>query len=248
MYEATITVGNQDQFFMDYLERNLTVPVASSNGIMAKRKGEKRSYLSVACEETYKRQLADAVTDKVADVLCLGYKNAFFKEKLRIYNNNFLSNTLVSTMCVFDNNLDKKTAKKLLNGMDTIAVDGVYNFRLNCLKRKWNEIITLSNANGVILSDEYTMREFLSFLLEAIPTRYAKLSVILTDDAFELFDANEKRIEKINSVLPVTREEDIILNVICNKPQKLTFYGDYYKLNSDFIELIEYLFETKVAN
>lgn len=248
MYETTIYVEARNKHFLNYIKDTVGNKVKDINGVLATLDKEKMSYLSIACDEMYMKPLKDDLLCLVGNVFSLGYKNQYFREKLHIdSDSDLLTDSLINTMCIFDSNLDKKAVTKSLTkcGFDVLGLDGYYNFRLNELKEKWNEIIDLSNANDIILTQERTMREFLKFLIDAIPIQSKMMTVILCEDGnFELMDDN-KRMAKLPKVVPMKSiDEEIIYHLICFKPMKVLFIGKN-TLSEQGEELIDYLFNVK---
>lgn len=123
------------------------------------------------------------VKDLLADIFSIGYKNKYLSKKLNMGSEDLLSRTLINTMCIFDNSYDKTAIKRNLENIRNFSLDGFYNFRLGDVKKKWDEIVVLSNSYDTVINDYDTMRDFLMFLLEAIPTLVNNLSVVSTRKA-----------------------------------------------------------------
>ena len=123
------------------------------------------------------------VKDLLADIFSIGYKNKYLSKKLNMGSEDLLSRTLINTMCIFDNSYDKTAIKRNLENIRNFSLDGFYNFRLGDVKKKWDEIVVLSNSYDTVINDYDTMRDFLMFLLEAIPTLVNNLSVVFDEES-----------------------------------------------------------------
>ena len=130
-----------------------------------------------------------------------------------------LSRTLINTMCIFDNSYDKTAIKRNLENIRNFSLDGFYNFRLGDVKKKWDEIVVLSNSYDTVINNYDTMRDFLMFLLEAIPTLVNNLSVVFDEESgFELFDEKGLRLNKLTTLsVRQEPEEDLLYNLVCKK-------------------------------
>ncbi|MCM1042973.1 MAG: hypothetical protein NC350_02045 [Corallococcus sp.] len=247
MYEVTLSVDNGNDIFLKQIEKSLAEVLTDVDGAQAYKQCKNRSYLSLACSDTYKKPFEDYLTDTVTEVLSIGYKNVYLREKLRVDSNDFLTNTLINTMCVFDNSFDKQFIRKILRlDSETVCLDGYYNFRLKKLKDKWHEIVSLVSGNEIILSDIELMKEFLSYLLEAIPSTVKNLSVVMNKNNVQFFDSKNRLIKCSDVAFDATPEEKAMINIICLKPCAVKLYCKASELQNGFIELTQYLFDTKL--
>lgn len=246
MYEVNISVEKENTHFINYIEKQLEPVLSKIDGVSASVTSTHRAYYTVACADTYKKQISDIVLNQASDVLAIGYKNAYLREQLGVKNGNFYLNTLLNTMCVFDNNFDKQYIRRILNTNDDIYLDGYFNFKLKRLKDKWKEIVELAESNSIILSDNSLIEEFLAYLLEAINQKVKNLSVVIDGENVSLYDTNGNIIEPLDLMqIEATAEEVAMVNTISIKPKELTIYcNDSVKVC--FLDLCEFLFDTKV--
>ncbi len=245
MYEVTLSVEKANSHFLDYIYNSLSPCIEEIGGISACDDSPGRQYISFACADSYRSQMKKLIADLSAEVLSVGYKNIYLRQQLNVRGKGFLVNTLVNTMCAFDNNYDKEFVSRVINADEPLYFDGYYNFRLGKLKEKWREIAELTNSNNIILSDENLIKEFLSYLIEAIPCGVKQLSVVMGEGGFRLFDTGDKVITPTRSLSRgATAEEEAMLNAICLKPKKVLLYSDG-NASAEFTDLMESLFEVK---
>lgn len=244
MYELSLNVDKKDGHFLNYLALQLDKPLAQARGISALEQIDDRTYFSLACYDESAGQIVSLVKDLLADIFSIGYKNKYLSKKLCMGAEDLLSRTLVNTMCIFDNSYDKSSIKKSIDSMQNLALDGFYNFRLGDVKRKWDEIVTLSNTYDTVINDYDTMKDFLMFLLEAIPTLVNNLSVIFDrESGFEMFDEKGQRLNKLTTLsTKEDAEEDLLYNLVCINPSSINFYGDMSALSEQFRDIAESLF------
>ncbi|MFR3347542.1 MAG: sporulation protein YtxC, partial [Christensenellales bacterium] len=165
-------------------------------------------------------------------------------KKLNMGSEDLLSRTLINTMCIFDNSYDKTAIKRNLENIRNFSLDGFYNFRLGDVKKKWDEIVVLSNSYDTVINDYDTMRDFLMFLLEAIPTLVNNLSVVFDEESgFELFDEKGLRLNKLTTLsVRQEPEEDLLYNLVCINPAAVNFYGDWQSMSEQFKDIADSLF------
>ena len=233
MYELSLNVDKKDGHFLDYLARQLDRPLAQARGVSALEEIDDRPFFSLACYDESAGQMSALVKDLLADILSIGYKNKYLSKKLNMGSEDLLSRTLINTMCIFDNSYDKTAIKRNLENIRNFSLDGFYNFRLGDVKKKWDEIVVLSNSYDTVINDYDTMRDFLMFLLEAIPTLVNNLSVVFDEESgVELFEEKGLRLNKLTTLsVRQEPEEDLLYNLVCINPAAVNFYGDWQSMS-----------------
>ena len=244
MYELSLNVDKKDGHFLDYLARQLDRPLAQARGVSALEEIDDRTFFSLACYDESAGQMSALVKDLLADIFSIGYKNKYLSKKLNMGSEDLLSRTLINTMCIFDNSYDKTAIKRSLENIRNFSLDGFYNFRLGDVKKKWDEIVVLSNSYDTVINDYDTMRDFLMFLLEAIPTLVNNLSVVFDEESgFELFDEKGLRLNKLTTLsVRQEPEEDLLYNLVCINPAAVNFYGDWQSMSEQFKDIADSLF------
>ncbi len=249
LVETTISIDNKNKFFLEQIKNSLAKPLKTINGLMTDMESDRRYYVSLAYPKEHKPQMNAIISENVAKVISVSYKRQYLLQKMRLSGDELVVRTLINTMCIFDSHIDSKTLSDMLGEGENIVIDGVYNFRSKAIKRKWDEIIELSNANDLIFSDKEIIKDFLRFLLEAVPIFHKKMYVVLSETGFLLLDAKSKNIPKQILIYPgLTDEEILMYNIICQKPRAVVFVGKTEKLSAEFVELADYLFETSYEN
>lgn len=177
----------------DYNEKNLYYVQEAVSDVLSgtgstyslKRHGS-RSVFKVDCPEGYKETVCAEIADKLAEVIAINYKYAFFKDSVKTGG---LSETekeiLLSGIIAADLDDDKKYAFDRLKASEEIAVDGIYNFRLQPLKKKWSEIISYI-PTGFPNSG---LKEFITFLLE---NKRKKIYI----DGEKVYDSHYRRLKR----------------------------------------------------
>lgn len=221
--------------------------VAEIDGITAEHTEGNRCFYSLACADTYRFQLMRLLSENISSALVLGYKNIFVRQCLGVKKGDFFQNVLINTMCVFDRACDKQIVEKILDLEKPIFLDGYYNFRLQALKRKWQEIAKLVFDNNYILLDRQLIFEFLQYLLESISDKVSHLTLTFEKDDFLMYDSKNNVIPSVRSLAPdPSAEEEAALNILLLKPQHISVYGSSLP-SADFRQLISRLFDSDFA-
>lgn len=249
MYELTVSVSKEQGQFLQYIQNNIKPVVERIQGVMACDQSKYNNYITVACQDNYGLHLAKTMNGILADILAVGYKKVYLQQNLNLRADNFYTQTLINAMSVFDNNSDKQYIRALIgtNG-GQCYLDGYYNFRMSKLKDRWNELVELANDNQQILYDRQLIVDFLDYLIQSIPNTIDTLSVVIDDKHFVLFDTKGNIIKPLALFgADCTPEQYAIINIMCLHPKTLKLYCDIDSLDSDFVYLVKYLFDTKVV-
>ncbi len=127
-----------------YLQKNLSEVLRQTGSSVNLSTFSKRATLTVSVPKLYRELIIAELSDKIAEVIAVGYKYAFLKkcvktEGLSTENTDLLFAGIISA----DLDGDKRYILSKLKGFEDMAIDGIYNFRLKLLKEKWQEVASL---------------------------------------------------------------------------------------------------------
>ncbi|MBQ9716145.1 MAG: hypothetical protein IJV77_07045 [Clostridia bacterium] len=242
MFETSFSIDAKHKRFLDWFYEGLKKSVKDSKAIVAYNVMDERVFLSVACEDIFAVNMKSEIMDLLSQIFALGFKHDYLKKRLNIYKENLLTKTLINTMTLFDCENDKKLAKKELFNQQVGAIDGFFNFRFKKLKKKWNEVIDLTNENSIVLYNNDVAEEFLAFLFDALPSGENEIKICKKDEKIQLFDKGGLKI-------PVTipfwcdceDEEAVLYNIVLLQPQKVVLC-DEKSFSHDFVYIIKRFF------
>ncbi len=122
-----------------------------------------RSILNLSCPRYYADIVASELKDKLAEIVAINYKYDFFKKNVKVSGLNKNENEiLMASLIAADLEDDKRYVYEKLRGLNDFALDGVYNFRLQPLKKKWEDIV--SYMPSCFINNQ--LKDFVRFLLE----------------------------------------------------------------------------------
>lgn len=162
---TTITVTEKD-----YKENNLLyvqstlAELSVRAGLVAECKKEKdRAVFTLSVPDEYAEIVNAEVADKLAEIVAINYKYDFFTKNISVGGlNKTEKEILMASLISADLEEDKRYSFERFRSERTVAIDGVFNFRLKPLKRKWEEIV--SYMPSCFMGSQ--LREFVSYLLE----------------------------------------------------------------------------------
>lgn len=127
-----------------------------------KRQGD-CSQIEFKTEKEYCPYVRKFTEDHIADVITVGYKYDFFEKRLRLpllskLQRRFLLTALVAA----DYKEDRGFVIRRLRGLENYCLDGFFNFRLQDIKKRWEEIADYIPTD----MGERSLESFLGFLTE----------------------------------------------------------------------------------
>lgn len=167
-----------------------------------------RITLVLTVEEGAKRIATEELSDKIADVIAVGYKYKFFDEKIMLSGlTNIGREFLLAALISADLDEDKKYIRSKFSDSENCAIDGFFNFRLKNLKKKWEEIVTYipNYFNG------FELKEFIGYLLGE---KHGKTVVV---DGNKVYDRRYNRLKRVMLIpeMPIDNERaDVFREVL----------------------------------
>ena len=124
---------------------------------------DKRVKIQINCPDYFYDIVKDEVIDKVAEIIVIKYKYEYFKKSIEIGGLSHCDKEiLLTSLIAADLDDDKKYAVERIKGQEEISIDGIYNFRLKPLKKKWEEIISYMPPCFM----QSQLKDFIKYLLE----------------------------------------------------------------------------------
>ncbi len=122
-----------------------------------------RAVLTITFSECYKDIIHSEIADKIAEIIAIKYKYDFFKQEISVSGLKSIEKEILFTSLIAaDLDDDKKYSFSKLIDYSDFAIDGVYNFRLKPLKKKWQDVC--SYIPTCFMTSQ--LSEFVKFLLE----------------------------------------------------------------------------------
>jgi hypothetical protein len=122
-----------------------------------------RAVLNVTCDEQFYQLLKCEIADKAAEIVAINYKYDFFKNNVKLAGLNSTEyEILMASLIAADLEEDKKYSYDKMKNAPEIAVDGLFNFRMQPLKRKWVDIVSYIPSSFI----NSQLKDFITYLLE----------------------------------------------------------------------------------
>ena len=163
MVEFSITDESVNGQGITYIKNSLAeLTERTETEVRVTEKGG-RTGLVFRLHDCYSEVIRGEIADRASEVIAVGYKSVFFKSAVKISGLKAEEREILySAMISADLKEDKKTAFAEFSRMDRFSIDGVFNFRLKNLRKKWKEIGEYMPS--VFFGEQ--LKDFMGFLLE----------------------------------------------------------------------------------
>ncbi len=226
MIEIQVSEKDYNKSNLYYVKTGIAEITEKMGGKLENIDAGSRSLLKVSCDDYYGEILRVELLDMLSDIVAINYKYDFFKKNIFV---NGLSKSeeeiLMASLIAADLDDDKKYVFDKLKNLNDFALDGIYNFRLKPLKKKWLDIV--SYMPSCFINSQ--LKDFISYLLEN------KRKRVYIDNG-KVYDYHFKRLKKCDLLggenLKVVRE--VLLSnckeveISGNIPEEDEFYLKQY--------------------
>ncbi len=146
-----------------YLYGGLTESLCSLPCSVKAYKQTDRNIIEISADDCFYGIVKAEATDKIADVIAVNYKCDFFRSRCKPYGlTDTESRILLAAVVSADIDEDREYIKQRISSEDEFPVDGLFNFRLQALKKKWQDI-------SMYLPRTFNperLKDFIAFILE----------------------------------------------------------------------------------
>jgi len=197
---------------------------ALSVGVEIKTEGA-RDTMTLSIPDEYFLTVQEEVADKLAEIIAVSYKYAFFKEKVHVSGLSSLEKELLTLSLISaDFEEDKGYAFTRLKEESVISLDGIYNFRLKPLKKKWCEIVDCMPACFM----QSQLKDFIGFLIET------RKNVVYVDDR-KVYDSHYRRLRR-TELLENGEECPIIKEILLSDGGRVEITGEIDKKDEEYLK------------
>jgi hypothetical protein len=177
--------------------------------------------------------LGSVIADALADIIITDCKAHYINERIRLpIRDRLARHAFTSALSTFDRDTDKIIAKSILDNFTGGAgcvcrLDGLYEFRLDALKSRWEEVCLLANENICYLVCQRTFLELLRFLISNIDGISDEVHVVRGAEGLEVLGPDLTPIEGIyiNESLPA--DIRVVGKLIAIAPKRIFLHADH---------------------
>ena len=249
MREMAVATQLNNKGIIEYLYANVKAKIDFCKTILTCYDDNNFSYLLFACDETFVAPCEEILRDIIIEYIESVYKVEYLTKKIK----NPLCDRLtfsayIKVLALFDKETDQTALKDILcfnqtccsdeditNFSETLHLDSFLTFRLNPLKRHWDNLAELSSDN-VMLFNSGTFLDVIRFLINTMDNLVYKIKVVIKDDHYCIYNMKNKN-AKIKKIAECDDSVDFITNVLNSCPN----YIDVYLNTNQECEAVSFL-------
>ena len=163
MKRITITQSGYDGLYMSYLYGRVKDKFSYLPAKMDLEKDGDTTVFALETEKKYCPYVQKFAEENIADVIAVGYKYRYFSERLRLpLLSDKEKRLLLTALSAADLKEDRALIARRLRGFESYCLDGLFRFRLQDLKKRWDEIIEYVPSDF----GKQSLEGFIGFLAE----------------------------------------------------------------------------------
>lgn len=223
MREIAIAAGVRNRAIIDFLHLELNSRLDFCKILSTIYTDNNFYYLLLAIDEKYNDVCETILKESIISYIETVYKIDYLKKKIKNPLRESLAfNAYIKVLAVFDKVTDEEAIKKILNFNETFFVDSFIEFRLNPLKKHWDNLAELSSDN-LSLFNSYTFIDLIRFLINTMDNSIYKIKVVCDKEHFSLYHMKDKN-AKIQKVAECDDSYGLISNVLNSCPSYIDVY------------------------
>lgn len=168
MFELALCVNELD---VDYLEKKLPSfreNILALGGIFNVSRNVFKVYFLIATENNEK-EVKLLVTNFISDCIRECFKKNFILKRLDVEcGDDLKKETLLEALINFDRMSDEVFVKSLIKLNGEFHIYSFYMFKLTELKKKWEQLVRVTNQSKVFLKDDEIYLEVIKYLIDGI--------------------------------------------------------------------------------
>lgn len=243
MWEFCIEANKKNIHLINYISERMADAVSLADGVQSVITLGNTSSLAIGCEQKHKRQIEGVLRMVLCDAVCEKMKFDFLKKHINlIINDEKLFDAFVKVYTYFDSEIERKIVLRSLFFSKKIVLESFLDFRLQPLRKKWEEMCNLTNSNSNLFLQSETFIELLKFLISNLESKSDCL-VLDLENGCNLYEEKGNKIFALQS-FDIEDDINIVTSVIELCPNKIKIMGGGQ--NSEIVSLIGELFYGRV--
>lgn len=227
MEKITVSEKENKKSNLFYIQSDLTEVLSLAECTIENKQIGARVIMTITCPERFEKNIREEVLDKLAEVIAVNYKYEYFKKNIRLTGLNELEKEiLIASLIAADFEEDKRYTYEKIKRLKDSAIDGIFNFRLAPLKKKWEEIV--SYIPSCFINSQ--LKDFITFMLE-------NNRKIIYIDGGKVYDSHFRRLKR-SSLLGGGDKASLIREVLLSNCGEIHMSGSV--LEEDEYYLKEY--------
>lgn len=236
MKEIALACKAKNESIIEFLHTNVASRIDFCQTIITKYCDNNFCYLLFACDEHFVDACEKILREIIIEYIETVYKVDYLKKKIKNPTKNSLTfNAYIKVLAIFDKTTDENALSNIMLLNNTFFVDSFLEFRLNPLKKHWDNLIELS-INNLEMFNNNTFVDLIRYLINAMDSVVYKVKVICNGENFSIYNMKNKN-AKIQKIAVCQDSQELVSNVLSSCPS----YIDIYMNNAYEDEALSFL-------
>lgn len=223
MFEFTIS-SSENTDIIENIFLNLKGAIDAVKGIIVKQQNLKTQSLCLAVDNADKEYIKAVILDSISEGIINEYKYDYLKNNICINIRNAVAySAFIRALVVFDRQTDKDIIKKNLVLENKLNIDSFYNFRLEQLKSRWNDIASVVNESIPIMLQNKSVADITRYFVNSTNKEVNELHLTLSDNNIQLNFENQ--LAALSFEPKDDYISDVLTEVISISPKKIIVHG-----------------------
>jgi len=189
MIEKTFVAPISQRNNLKELKKQLLTLLNDNNGIMTEMDNGNTYSLLIAYPDANKDIFDKIIRTELCRYFTYYFKIDFFRHNLVLENvNSIYAEIFIRALSRFDQNLDINDITLALMDFNIINLQSFFYFRLTNMKRRWEELIKLTNDNTIWQLSQHSFEDLLKFLISNLEPQIPYISIEIYDKLTKIFD------------------------------------------------------------
>lgn len=241
MWEISLNVQTKNEKFLEIIEKKVkSLDKIKVHSALSRNLGV--SMLSLATEKP-ELELINILKSLIAETIIFIEKEALIRKESNLKNVTKTSfGAFIKALVLFDFDADKKEIMCSLDLNKNLDLHAFFNFRLRPLKKKWQELIQLTNQNNGFIGGADVLLEM---LVDNLEVSDRKVFVEKVRSKFILLDEEGREIKGDRVSSNIFDEIELVTNLIILAPKTIKILCKY-DITKETMNLINYIFAGRV--
>lgn len=207
-----------------------------------------RQTITINASEGQRKQIVSTVIDAISEIVITDFKSFYIQNHINIpISDPITRHAFFKALVTFDRDTDKIIAKTMIKLTPSFLLDSFYEFMIDILKQRWDEVCYLANENICYLVCQKTFSELLRFLISNIDSLSDEAHLFVRGDDIEILGRGLKPLNDIyiNHTLPPNIKA--VTKLVAIAPKKIFLHKGTDYFDENLINSIQNLFGSCVV-
>lgn len=188
MSEITITVSRDKRSWIEGDFRRLSNDLIKAGARTGVSENALATALTVIFGKEQRRTVLGKVKNYLAEVYCARVKREYLEHGIpKTGIDGQKRETLIRALTTFDGDNDRRVILSELKICGVFSIDGFYNFKMQALRRSWNDLCSLAKENMPLAAgNDYAYELLLRFLLSTVEPKSETVKVVFGERGYNI--------------------------------------------------------------